>query len=85
MRRARVVVAVEAIHVPEATVIGLPGIQRSRGLENGAIALGRFDLFGDGRDDAIADFVEDRERVVELQVNSSPTRCARRALRTAPQ
>jgi len=44
--------------VPKTAVIGLPGVERARGFEHGAIALGRFDFFGDGADDPVDDGIE---------------------------
>ena len=46
----------------------LPGVQRTRRLQNGAVALDGLDLVGDGRDDPIADLVEDEEGVVQLVI-----------------
>ena len=51
----------EAVHVPEAAVIGLPGIQRVRRFEDRAVALDHLDLGRDRRDDAVADLVEDQK------------------------
>ena len=63
-----VVGLVEAVHVPQAAVMGLPGVQRVRRLQDGAVALDRLDLAGDGGDDPVADLVEDEERVVQRVV-----------------
>ena len=56
----------EAVHVPEAAMIGLPSIERVRRLQHGAVAFDRLDLGGDRRHDAVADVVEHREDIVGL-------------------
>ena len=68
MLRALVVGLVEAIHVPQAAMMRLPRIERTRRPQDGAVALDRLDLAGDRGDDPVADLVEDEERVVELVV-----------------
>lgn len=62
--RLQVVVAVEAVHVPQAAVMCLPRVERAGRLQDRAVALGEFDLAGDRRDDAVADLVEHGKRVV---------------------
>ena len=62
---AVVVGLVEAVHVPEAAVVGLPGVERVGRLEDGAVALDRLDLAGDGGDDLVADLVQHLEGVVQ--------------------
>ena len=59
-----VVCFVEAVHVPEAAVVRLPGVERVWRPQDGAVALGRLDFAGDRCDDAVADLVEDEERIV---------------------
>ena len=63
-----VVGLVEPVHVPQAAVMRLPGVERVRRLQDGAVALDRLDLAGDRGDDPVADLVEDEERVVQLVV-----------------
>ena len=60
-----VVGLVEPVHVPQAAVMRLPRVERARRLQDGAVALDRLDLAGDGRDDPVADLVEHEERVVQ--------------------
>ena len=69
-----VVGLVEAIHVPQAAVMRLPRVERVRRPQDGAVALDRLDLAGDGGDDPVADLVEHEERVVQLVVEDSPPR-----------
>ena len=66
MLRPLVVGAVEAVHVPQAAVMRLPGVERVRRLQDGAVALDRLDLAGDRGDDPVADLVEHEEGVVQL-------------------
>ena len=61
-----VVGLVEPVHVPQAAVMRLPGVERVRRPQDGAVALDRLDLAGDRRDDPVADLVEHEERVVQL-------------------
>ncbi|HVU04967.1 MAG TPA: hypothetical protein VHE30_24620, partial [Polyangiaceae bacterium] len=63
-----VVRTVELVHVPEAPVIRLPGVERARRLQQRALALGRLDLLGDGGHDAIDDRVHHGERVARRGV-----------------
>jgi hypothetical protein len=42
----------------------LPGIQGVGRLQDGAVALDRLDLAGDGCDDPVADLIEDEESVI---------------------
>jgi hypothetical protein len=65
---AIVVVLVEAVHVPQAAVMRLPGVQRARRPHDRAVALDRLDLARDGRDDPVADLLEHEESVVQLVV-----------------
>ena len=46
----------------------LPRVQRARRLQDRAVALDRLDFARDGRDDPVADFVEDEEGVVRLLI-----------------
>ena len=57
---------VEPVHVPQAAMMRFPRIERVRRPQDGAVALAGLDLAGDGRDDPVADLVEDQERIVEL-------------------
>ena len=68
MLRPLVVGAVEPVHVPQAAMMRLPGVQRVRRLQDGAVALDRLDLAGDRGDDPVADLVEHEERIVALLV-----------------
>ena len=54
----------ETIHVPKAAVIGLPSVQRVGRPQHGAVALDRFDLARDRRDDPVADVIQDRKDIV---------------------
>src|SRR6185295_4676028 len=58
----------EPIHVPQAAVMSFPRVQRGRWLQDRAIAFDRLDLGYDGRDDPVADFIEDEEGIVEFLV-----------------
>ena len=49
-------------------MIGLPGVQRVRRLEDRAVAFDRLDLVGDRRDDPVADLVEDPKGIVRLVI-----------------
>jgi hypothetical protein len=42
----------------EHAVVGLPRVERVRGLQDRAVALGGLDLLGDGGDDAVDDRVD---------------------------
>ena len=46
----------------------LPCVERVRRPQDGAVALDRLDLAGDRGDDAVADLVKDKERIVELLI-----------------
>ncbi len=54
----------EAVHVPKAAMIGLPGVERVGRLQHGAVALDGFDLGIGIADDAVADIVEHGKEVV---------------------
>ena len=60
-------------------MIGLPGVQRVRRLQDGAVALDHLDLARDRRDDPVADLVEHEEGVVRLVVVGFRPDDARRA------
>ncbi len=66
--RALVVGLVESIHVPQAAVIGLPGIQRAGRLQHRAVALDHLDFVRDGRNDHVADFAEHKKCIIRLLV-----------------
>ncbi len=57
-RSMLVVGAAELVHVPETAVVGLPRVERARGLQDRPVALRRLDLLGDAGDHAIDDGVE---------------------------
>ena len=63
-----VVGLVEAVHVPKAAMIGFPGIQGIRRLQQGPVALDGLDLAGDRGDDPVADLVQHEKGIVELPV-----------------
>ena len=64
MPGALVVGLVEAVHVPEAAMMRLPGVEGVRWPQDGAVALDRLDFVRDRGDDPVADLVEHEEGVV---------------------
>ena len=67
--------------MPQAAVVGLPGVKRVRRFEDGAVALDGLNLGGDRGDEPVTDVVEDEEGV-----SASSTLTARRlpCARTEP-
>src|SRR3954454_10856421 len=54
------------VHVPQAAMVSLPGVERTRRLQDRTIALCNLDLARDRGDDSIADLVQHAEGVIEL-------------------
>src|SRR5450631_2182623 len=54
----------KSIHVPKASMVGLPCIERVGRFEHRVISLNRFNFVCDRRHDSIADFVEDEKSVI---------------------
>src|SRR6478672_10005779 len=68
MPGAIIVRLVEPVHVPQATMVRFPGVERVRRFEDGAVALVGLDLPGNGSDDAIPDLHQNEESIVEASV-----------------